>query len=78
MITNRHEHEPLYTAKELAKLIKVSTRTVELWSAAGVIPALRPKGTRTVRYKYSAVLEALEGKSAVTAANSEEEGGSDA
>ena len=45
--------EPLITRRELAKLCKVSTRTVDNWVANNSIPVLRGPSERCVRFLWS-------------------------
>lgn len=51
--------EPLLTRRELAKLCKVSTRTVDSWVARKKIPVLRGPSERCVRFSWSEVFRAL-------------------
>lgn len=51
----------LLTRRELAKLCKVSTRTVDNWVAAGKLPLLRI-GRRCVRFSLPEVLQVLKGE----------------
>lgn len=48
----------LLTCAELAERLKVHPRTIRRFCKTGKIPAIR-LGHRTVRFEYSAVLEAL-------------------
>lgn len=52
--------KPLYTARELAELLGVSTWTVYSWSRKKTIPSLRATD-RIVRFDADAVIAALEG-----------------
>ncbi|NDE61969.1 MAG: DNA-binding protein [Cyclobacteriaceae bacterium] len=52
-------HEQLITRRELAKLCKVSTRTVDNWVATKRIPVLRGPSERCVRFSWSEVLKSL-------------------
>jgi len=52
--------KPLYTARELAELIGVSTWTVYSWARKKTIPSLRATD-RIVRFDADAVIAALEG-----------------
>ena len=47
--------EPLITRRELAKLCKVSTRTVDNWVASNSIPVLRSPSGGSVRFLWSEV-----------------------
>ena len=49
---------PIVTKKELASLLRVSTRQIEYWQAAKIIPVIRI-GRRCVRYSSERVVEAL-------------------
>lgn len=51
--------EPLITRRELAKLCKVSTRTVDNWVAKKTIPVLRGPSERCVRFAWSDVVKTL-------------------
>jgi len=51
--------EPLITRRELAKLCKVSTRTVDNWVANKRIPVLRGPSERCVRFSWSEVVKSL-------------------
>jgi hypothetical protein len=51
--------EPLITRRELAKLCKVSTRTVDNWVASKRIPVLRGPSERCVRFSWSEVIKSL-------------------
>jgi len=51
--------EPLLTRRELAKLCKVSTRTVDNWVANKQIPVLRGPGERCVRFSWAEVVKSL-------------------
>lgn len=51
--------EPLLTRRELAKLCKVSTRTVDSWVAQKKIPVLRGPSERCVRFSWAEVFRAL-------------------
>jgi excisionase family DNA binding protein len=51
-------HKPLFTARELAELLGVSTWTVYAWARSKRIPALRAT-PRIVRFDGDAVLAAL-------------------
>jgi predicted DNA-binding transcriptional regulator AlpA len=51
--------EPLLTRRELAKLCKVSTRTVDNWVANKRIPVLRGPSERCVRFSWSEVVKSL-------------------
>jgi hypothetical protein len=50
---------PLLTRRELAKLCKVSTRTVDNWVANKRIPVLRGPSERCVRFSWSEVVKSL-------------------
>jgi excisionase family DNA binding protein len=50
--------EALLTRRELAKLCKVSTRTVDNWVSTGKLPLLRI-GKRCVRFSLPDVLKTL-------------------
>jgi hypothetical protein len=52
-------NEELLTSEQLAKIIKVSGFTVEDWRRKGVIPHFW-LGHRTIRYRLSDVIAALE------------------
>jgi predicted DNA-binding transcriptional regulator AlpA len=47
--------EPLITRRELAKLCKVSTRTVDNWVASNSVPVLRSPSGGSVRFLWSEV-----------------------
>ena len=51
--------EPLLTRRELAKLCKVSTRTVDNWVATKRIPVLRGPSGGSVRFSWSEVIKSL-------------------
>ena len=51
--------EALLTRRELAKLCKVSTRTVDNWVANKRIPVLRGPSERCVRFSWSEVVKSL-------------------
>jgi len=51
--------EALITRRELAKLCKVSTRTVDNWVANKRIPVLRGPSERCVRFSWSEVVKSL-------------------
>lgn len=51
--------EPLLTRRELAKLCKVSTRTVDNWVANKRIPVLRGPSERCVRFSWAEVVKTL-------------------
>ena len=51
--------EPLLTRRELAKLCKVSTRTIDSWVASKRIPVLRGPSERCVRFAWSEVVKSL-------------------
>ena len=51
--------EPLLTRRELAKLCKVSTRTVDNWVANKRIPVLRGPSERCVRFSWAEVIKSL-------------------
>ena len=51
--------EPLLTRRELAKLCKVSTRTVDNWVANKRIPVLRGPSERCVRFSWAEVVKSL-------------------
>jgi len=51
--------EALLTRRELAKLCKVSTRTVDNWVASKRIPVLRGPSERCVRFSWSEVVKSL-------------------
>lgn len=51
--------EPLITRRELAKLCKVSTRTIDSWVAAKSIPVIRGPSERCVRFLWSEVYAKL-------------------
>ena len=51
--------EPLLTRRELAKLCKVSTRTIDSWVANKRIPVLRGPSERCVRFSWSDVVKSL-------------------
>jgi phage terminase Nu1 subunit (DNA packaging protein) len=55
MSTEDKKPEPLITRRELAKLCKVSTRTVDNWVASNSIPVLRGPSERCVRFLWSEV-----------------------
>lgn len=50
----------LFTARELAKHLRVSTETVRSWSRRGLIPKLR-LSPKVIRYDLESVLTALKG-----------------
>jgi hypothetical protein len=50
---------PLLTRRELAKLCKVSTRTVDNWVANKRIPVLRGPSERCVRFSWAEVVKSL-------------------
>lgn len=52
--------KPLFTAREIAELLGVSTWTVYAWARRGTIPALRATD-RILRFDAEAVIAALEG-----------------
>ncbi|NBV38450.1 MAG: DNA-binding protein [Verrucomicrobia bacterium] len=52
--------EALITRRELAKLCKVSTRTVDNWIASKRIPFLRGPSERCVRFAWSEVIKSLQ------------------
>ena len=54
---------PLLTPGEVARLLRVSSRTVRRLARKGLIPQLRV-GSRTPRYDRAAVLAALQRKEA--------------
>lgn len=56
--------EPLITRRELAKLCKISTRTVDIWVANKRIPVLRGPSERCVRFLWSEVYAKLQTYSA--------------
>jgi excisionase family DNA binding protein len=58
--------ETLLTRRELAKLCKVSTRTVDNWVSAGKLPLLRI-GKRCVRFSLPEVLKTLRAEQERTA-----------
>jgi len=51
--------EPLLTRRELAKLCKVSTRTIGSWGANKGIPVLRGPSERCVRFSWAEVVKSL-------------------
>ena len=51
--------EALLTRRELAKLCKVSTRTIDSWVANKRIPVLRGPSERCVRFSWSEVVKSL-------------------
>ncbi len=51
--------EPLITRRELAKLCKVSTRTIDSWVASKRIPVLRGPSERCVRFSWAEVVKSL-------------------
>lgn len=51
--------EPLLTRRELAKLCKVSTRTIDSWVANKRIPVLRGPSERCVRFSWPEVVKSL-------------------
>ena len=51
--------EPLLTRRELAKLCKVSTRTIDSWVANKRIPVLRGPSERCVRFSWAEVVKSL-------------------
>lgn len=51
--------EPLLTRRELAKLCRVSTRTIDNWVATKRIPVLRGPSERCVRFIWNDVLKSL-------------------
>lgn len=51
--------EPLLTRRELAKLLKVSTRTIDNWVATNRIPWLRGPSERCVRFSWAEVVKSL-------------------
>lgn len=51
--------QPLLTRRELAKLCKVSTRTIDSWVANKRIPVLRGPSERCVRFCWSDVVKSL-------------------
>ncbi len=51
--------EPLLTRRELAKLCRVSTRTIDSWVASRRIPVLRGPSERCVRFSWSEVVKTL-------------------
>jgi hypothetical protein len=51
--------EPLITRRELAKLCKVSTRTIDSWVANKRIPVLRGPSERCVRFSWAEVVKSL-------------------
>ena len=51
--------EPLITRRELAKLCKVSTRTVDNWVANKRIPVLRGPSEQCVRFSWAEVVKSL-------------------
>lgn len=57
------EEEDLLTKNELAKVLKVSPRTIEAWTQAEVIPYHR-FGDHTVRYNLEEVLATARNKKA--------------
>ena len=58
-IQEANKPEPLITRRELAKLCKVSTRTVDSWVASNSIPVLRGPSERCVRFLWSEVSQTL-------------------
>ena len=52
--------EPLITRRELAKLCKVSTRTVDNWVASNSVPVLRSPSGGSVRFLWSEVYAKLQ------------------
>lgn len=56
--------EPLITRRELAKLCKVSTRTVDNWVANKSIPVFRGPSERCVRFLWSEVYQTLRSNAA--------------
>lgn len=53
------QHEALITRRELAKLCKVSTRTIDNWIASKRIPVIRGPSERCVRFAWSEVFKSL-------------------
>ena len=51
--------EPLITRRELAKLCKVSTRTVDNWVASKRIPVLRGPSGACVRFSWAEGVKSL-------------------
>ena len=51
--------EALLTRRELAKLCKVSTRTIDSWVANKRIPVLRGPSERCVRFSWAEVVKSL-------------------
>lgn len=58
--------QPLLTRRELAKLCKVSTRTVDNWVASKRIPVLRGPGGGSVRFSWSEVVKSLQSDEEIT------------
>lgn len=60
---NQTEHcglpNALLTRRELAKLCKVSTRTIDNWVSTNKIPVLRGHSERCVRFSWPEVLKSL-------------------
>jgi len=56
--------EPLITRRELAKLCKVSTRTVDNWVASNSVPVLRSPSGGSVRFLWSEVYAKMKNLSA--------------
>ncbi len=51
----------LHTKREVAKRLKVTTRTIDLWVAGKVIPSIKINNN-SIRFNWSKVIEALENK----------------
>jgi excisionase family DNA binding protein len=51
------KHQEFTNTKELAELLRVSTRTISNWKSDGIIPHIKIR--RSVRYHVPSVLEAL-------------------
>lgn len=56
--------EDLLTRTQLAQKLHISEQQIVRWEKAGIIPRMK-MGHRTVRYRYEAVIRALESRFAV-------------
>ncbi len=51
----------LLTAAQVAILCTVSEKTVYRWASTGVLPAVRPGGSRLVRFRFEDVERLMKG-----------------
>jgi excisionase family DNA binding protein len=56
-MSSEHGNEPRFlTRREVAVLARVTYETVERWDQRGILPRVRPEGTRRVLYPRDAVI----------------------